>query len=168
MESFLVAPVSRASAEQRACRSGIQVDRDSDTIGAYVCNPATRRWASLTQPATPWPRRHDGAFIAFDPAVSQTRRLACGVVGRTPTLDLLIPESSSGEDELAPSPEERTLLLRVFSVSHAAAASASQVVGCSCQVRLRRRAPTTRRRELPCSPREGERERVKEGKRRRR
>ncbi|BAF06773.1 Os01g0858200, partial [Oryza sativa Japonica Group] len=25
MESFLVAPVSRASAEQRACRSGIQV-----------------------------------------------------------------------------------------------------------------------------------------------
>uniref|UniRef100_A0A0D9Y7I8 Helicase C-terminal domain-containing protein n=1 Tax=Oryza glumipatula TaxID=40148 RepID=A0A0D9Y7I8_9ORYZ len=94
MESFLVAPVSRASAEQRACRSGIQVDRDSDTIGAYVCNPATRRWASLTQPATPWPRRHDGAFIAFDPAVSQTRRLACGVVGRTPTLDLLIPESS--------------------------------------------------------------------------
>lgn len=53
---------------------------------------------------------------------------------------------------------------RVLRGTHAAAASASQVVGCSCQVRLRRRAPTTRRRELPCSPREGESERGEEEK----
>uniref|UniRef100_A0A0E0KQZ7 F-box domain-containing protein n=1 Tax=Oryza punctata TaxID=4537 RepID=A0A0E0KQZ7_ORYPU len=115
-----------------------QVDRDRDTIGAYVCNPATRRWACLPQPATPWPRGHDGAFLAFDPAVSpehtvfllpvglpRPRKPEFVVVdgtprtvglwrGWTPTLDLFIPESSSGEDELAP-PEQRTFPLRVFS-----------------------------------------------------
>lgn len=39
------------------------------TVG-FVCNPTTQRWARLPDPPDRWPRGHDGAFLAFDPAVS--------------------------------------------------------------------------------------------------
>ncbi|RCV33758.1 hypothetical protein SETIT_7G108200v2 [Setaria italica] len=36
----------------------------------FVCNPVTERWARLPPPPTWWPRRYEGLFLAFDPAVS--------------------------------------------------------------------------------------------------
>ncbi|KAF0893196.1 hypothetical protein E2562_023218 [Oryza meyeriana var. granulata] len=112
-----------------------QVNRERESVEAYVCNPATRRWACLPRPATPWPPGYDGAFLAFDPAVSPEHMVFLLLVGLprprkhefldplresfglwrpwTVTLDLFIPESS-GEDELAP-PEKKALPVRVFS-----------------------------------------------------
>uniref|UniRef100_A0A0D9W5C6 F-box domain-containing protein n=1 Tax=Leersia perrieri TaxID=77586 RepID=A0A0D9W5C6_9ORYZ len=101
------------------------VDRDGDSLAAYVCNPATRRWACLPHPPAPWPRANDGAFLAFDAASPDRYTVFLLPVG-TPlprrknlcrpwmTLDLLIPEEQ--DDHLAPLPSPSALLpLRVFS-----------------------------------------------------
>ncbi|KAL5202490.1 hypothetical protein ABZP36_013442 [Zizania latifolia] len=82
-----------------------------DAREAYVCNPTTKRCAHLPQPATTLcPRRHDGTFLTFDPAVAPSRRTT-----RTPkgvTLDLFMPELPE-EDRLYPT-RKRVVPFHVF------------------------------------------------------
>ncbi|KAL6843557.1 hypothetical protein ACP4OV_026619 [Aristida adscensionis] len=109
---------------QDECRSG-------RPRAGFVCNPTTERWARLPPPPTWWPRRHEGVFLAFDPAVSPdydvlllpvppprrgtTReRDGGGGLPKAPapvTLDMFVPEPSGK----SPPPEEKVLPLYVFS-----------------------------------------------------
>uniref|UniRef100_A0A0E0FKY8 Uncharacterized protein n=1 Tax=Oryza nivara TaxID=4536 RepID=A0A0E0FKY8_ORYNI len=162
MESFLVAPVSRASAEQRACRSGRPGQRHHRGVRVQPSDKAMGLPDAAGDPVAPQTRRRVHRLRPgrlADTTAGLWRGWTYADAGFAHTGVVVRRRRASAVAE-----GEDVASARVLRGTHAAAASASQVVGCSCQVRLRRRAPTTRRRELPCSPREGESERGEEEK----